>query len=46
LFEQHDKSSPLNLSQYAMLPHNIHIMLLPQITVTSVFHVCSHAAGM
>jgi len=31
LFEQRDKSSPLNFTQYAVLPHN-----RPQITATSL----------
>jgi len=31
-----DKSSPLNFTQYALLPHNIEIVMWPQITVSSL----------
>jgi len=34
-----DKSS-LNFTQYALLPHNIDVLVCPQITVTSLYHVC------
>jgi len=36
VFEQGNKSSPLNFTQYNMLPHNKEIVLWTQITVTSL----------
>jgi len=36
LFEQCDKSSPLNFTQYAVLSHSIEIVTWPQITTTSL----------
>jgi len=33
---QRDKPSPLNLTRYAVLPHNTEIVLWPQVTVTSL----------
>jgi len=43
-FQLHDKSSPLNFTQYAVLPYNIKIVVWPQITVTSLhpmYSVCT-----
>jgi len=31
-----NKSSPLNFTEYAVLPHNIEIVMWPPITVTSL----------
>jgi len=36
LFKQCDKSSPFNFTQYSVLPHNIEIVMWPQIAVTSL----------
>jgi len=36
LFEQRDRSSPLNFAQYAELPHSIEIVMWPEIAVMSL----------
>jgi len=36
LFELRDKFAPFNFTQYAVLPHNIEIVMWSQITVTSL----------